>query len=120
MSSSYKFDENATYVIAGGLGGLGRSIARWIARRNARHIMLLSRSGAESKAAQLLLDELTAMRVNVVALACDVSNLQILTTTLAECSKSMPLVKGCFQASMVLEVNTLIELNGSEVEAKTS
>lgn len=32
----YSFDPSASYAISGGLGGLGRSIARWMASRGAR------------------------------------------------------------------------------------
>ncbi|KAF2802983.1 KR-domain-containing protein [Mytilinidion resinicola] len=51
------FAEVATHAIAGGLGGLGRSIARWMAKRGARHMLLLSRSGGEQpEAAQFIRD----------------------------------------------------------------
>ncbi|KAG9228044.1 hypothetical protein BJ875DRAFT_538404 [Amylocarpus encephaloides] len=55
---SYSFYPNATFVIAGGLGGLGRSIARWLATRGARNPILLSRSGpvGKGKAQELLAD----------------------------------------------------------------
>lgn len=57
---SWHFDENATYVIAGGLGGLGRSIARRMGTRKAKRLMLLSCSGARGEAALTLLQELEA------------------------------------------------------------
>lgn len=104
MLPKYDFDRNATYVIAGGLGGLGRSIARWMANRNAKNLILLSRSSVRSEAAQSLLDDLKAKGVNVAAPSCDVGDMQALSSTLAECSKTMPRIKGCIQASMVLKV----------------
>lgn len=64
---SWYFDEKATYVISGGLGGLGRSIARWMGTRNAKHFMLLSRPGAGGEAALTLLQELEAKSIEVVA-----------------------------------------------------
>jgi NADPH:quinone reductase and related Zn-dependent oxidoreductases len=39
---------DATYVIIGGTGGLGRSISRWMISKGARHIVLLSRRGSSS------------------------------------------------------------------------
>jgi KR domain/Phosphopantetheine attachment site len=104
MLPRYNFNSNATYLIAGGLGGLGRSIARWMAERKAKNLILLSRSGIQHEAARILLDELKAKGVNVAAPPCDVSDLQALSFTLAECSKTMPPIKGCIQASMVLKV----------------
>ena len=52
---SYSLDPQATYVIARGFGGLGRSAARWMARRGAQTLILLSRSGPRSQAALTLL-----------------------------------------------------------------
>ena len=106
MLPTYNFDSNATYVIAGGLGGLGRSIARWMADRNVKNLILLSRSGVRSEAAQSTLDDLKAKGVNVAAPSCDVGDMQALSSTLAECRKTMPPIKGCIQASMVLKVRS--------------
>lgn len=39
-----KLTPDATYVVTGGLGALGRTVARYLAERGARHIVLLSRS----------------------------------------------------------------------------
>ena len=37
---------DATYVITGGTGGLGRHLARWLVERGARHLLLLARRPA--------------------------------------------------------------------------
>ncbi|KAF1979893.1 KR-domain-containing protein [Bimuria novae-zelandiae CBS 107.79] len=42
------FDCNATYILVGGLGGLGRSLITWMAGRGARHIAVISRSGTNT------------------------------------------------------------------------
>ena len=76
---TYKFDPDATYVISGGLGGLGRSMARWMADRGARNLILLSRSGATRDSAKELVEDLEAANVKVATPACDVSNLGCLT-----------------------------------------
>jgi hypothetical protein len=39
------FDPHATYVLAGSLGGVGRSIASWMVDRSARSLAFLSPSG---------------------------------------------------------------------------
>ncbi|KAK3336399.1 hypothetical protein B0T19DRAFT_364937 [Cercophora scortea] len=39
-------DPEAVYIIVGGFGGLGLTIAEWLAERGAGHIALVSRSGA--------------------------------------------------------------------------
>ena len=52
---------SATYVIVGGTGGLGRSIARWMTMKGARYIVLLSRSGNASSKIQELADSLSKL-----------------------------------------------------------
>ncbi|KAI0024632.1 hypothetical protein F4780DRAFT_795163 [Xylariomycetidae sp. FL0641] len=99
----WTFDENASYLIAGGSGGLGRAIMKWMADRGAKHLIVPSRSGASSKAATQLVAELTARGVQVVAPRCDVSDAESLSKMLGECQKTMPAIKGCINGAMVLQ-----------------
>ena len=100
----YQFDEHSSYVIVGGMGGLGRSAARWMVSRGVRNLILLSRSGAQSKNAVALIDDLKAKGAHVEAPACDVTKLDMLETVLQSCAKTMPPIKGVIQGSMVLSV----------------
>lgn len=102
---TYDFDANATYVISGGLGGLGRSTARWMASRGAKHLLLLSRFGPVHDSAKELLADLGALGVDVFAPPCDVSDEFALKRVLDECSSRMPSIRGCIQGSMVLKVS---------------
>ncbi|KAK6495993.1 hypothetical protein TWF481_002022 [Arthrobotrys musiformis] len=95
-----KFSPDASYIIAGGLGGLGRVTARWMAERGAKNLVLLSRSGPKTEEAKDLVRELRAMGVNCVAPACDITNRNMLYKTLQ--SLDIPPIKGCIQSSMVL------------------
>ena len=111
---TYNLDPSASYVISGGLGGLGRSMARWMANRGARNLILLSRSGASRDSAKELVKDLEAAKVKVATPKCDVSDLESLAGVLQECMTHMPPVKGCIQGSMVLKVskpNSFIECN---------
>ncbi|KAL9081942.1 MAG: hypothetical protein Q9159_006883 [Coniocarpon cinnabarinum] len=99
---SYMFSTDATYVIAGGLGGLGRSAARWMAERGARHLILLSRSGTSNESSRAFVEDLKSQGVHVEAPACDVANLQRLQQVITELSSTMPPIKGCIQGTMVL------------------
>ncbi|HTN90063.1 MAG TPA: KR domain-containing protein, partial [Sorangium sp.] len=42
---------DATYLVTGGLGGLGLCVARWMVDRGARHLVLLGRRGLPDRAA---------------------------------------------------------------------
>jgi acyl transferase domain-containing protein/NADPH:quinone reductase-like Zn-dependent oxidoreductase/phospholipid N-methyltransferase len=110
VEAEYSFVADASYVIVGGLGGIGRSLARWFARRGARHLILLSRSGATGRgdASSLLLKDLAQSGVQVATPRCDVCDAESLAAALQECSLTMPPVKGVIQASMVLKVNHIL------------
>lgn len=99
------FDSNATYVIAGGLGGIGQSIASWMANRGARHLIILSRSTVYSEEVQSLLESVKDSGVQIATPPCDIASHDALQGVLQECSQSMPPIKGCIQAAMVLEVS---------------
>ncbi len=100
----WTFDENASYLIVGGLGGLGRAIISWMARKGAKNLIVMSRSGADSsRAAADVINGLRQRGLTVAALKCDVSDEVALSTALAECAGSMPPIKGCINAAMVLQ-----------------
>ncbi|KAH8728258.1 KR domain-containing protein [Phaeosphaeriaceae sp. PMI808] len=72
---SWTFGHNASYMIAGGLGGIGRATCRWMAKKGVKHLIFPSRSGPKNQAARDLIAELQDKGVNVVAPICDVSSL---------------------------------------------
>ncbi|KAL8782131.1 MAG: hypothetical protein Q9213_005665 [Squamulea squamosa] len=96
---------NATYIVAGGLGGLGRSFARWMCSRGARNLILLSRSGVRNDAANALVDELEMQGVCVATPQVDIGDLVNLTNILDNLAKCMPPVRGCIQATVALRDN---------------
>ncbi|KAL2060530.1 hypothetical protein VTL71DRAFT_9171 [Oculimacula yallundae] len=103
QTASWVFDAKATYVISGGLGGIGRGIARWMVKRGARNLVLLSRTGAIRKSGQALLAELESKAVTAFAPAADVTDTAALAKVFAHVSANMPPIKGCIQAAMVLK-----------------
>ncbi|KAI1108641.1 hypothetical protein F5Y14DRAFT_435490 [Nemania sp. NC0429] len=101
---TWQFDQQASYVIAGGFGGLGRAIAKWMVDRGAKHLIMLSRSGAVSEAAVELVSSLTARGVTVFAPKCDASSSNSLKAALEEsAARAMPPIKGCINGAMVLQ-----------------
>ena len=62
-----------TYLVTGGLAGLGTVVARWLAQRGAGRIVLVGRRGPGAEH-QELLGELRASGTEVVAEALDVSD----------------------------------------------
>ncbi|KAI0532709.1 hypothetical protein GGR58DRAFT_489208 [Xylaria digitata] len=101
---AWQFDPRASYVVAGGFGGLGRAIIKWMADRGAKNLIILSRSGPVSEAAVELISNLTARGVIVFAPKCDASSATSLADALSESEAlAMPPIKGCINAAMVLQ-----------------
>ena len=91
-------------MISGGLGGIGRSTARWMVDRGARNLVLLSRSGPQNTNAAVLLRDLQAKGARVETPVCDVTNWDSISSVFAQIVQTMPPIKGCIQGSMVLKV----------------
>lgn len=95
---------DVSYLIVGGLGGLGRAICQWMAGLRAKTIILLSRSGMESEGSHTFVKELERSGVTLVVHSCDVSNLEQLEIVLSHCARTLPPIQGVIQAAMVLKV----------------
>lgn len=78
---------------------------KWMARKGAKHLIVLSRSGAASQAAAEVVDELSKQGITVAAPKCDVSSADSISEVLDEYAKTMPPVRGCINAAMVLNVS---------------
>ena len=72
----------ATYLITGGLGGIGLATAAWLVAQGAQHLLLLGRS-RPTAAAQTQVDALRAQGVTVTVVQCDVTDRAQLETVLA-------------------------------------
>jgi NAD(P)-dependent dehydrogenase (short-subunit alcohol dehydrogenase family) len=97
LKSTYDFDENGTYVIAGGLGGLGRSIVEWMVTRKARNFILLSRSGAEgNETAREMIDDMRKTGVRIEAPRCDVTDEQAVSSVLKGYGQLLPPRQGLY------------------------
>ncbi|TLD29138.1 hypothetical protein PspLS_03477 [Pyricularia sp. CBS 133598] len=108
------FDPDASYMVVGGLGGLGRSVSRWMALKGAKSLILISRKGAVTPEAKELVAELQDSGVKVAAPACDATNKVALRHALDECSANMPPIKGVIQCSMVLKDKRFFEMSLEE------
>ncbi len=104
----WTFDRDGSYLIAGGLGGLGREICTWMADKGAKHLILPSRSGPSSEAAVGLVSQLQKRGVNIVAPKCDITSPSSLSKLLEGCALTMPPIRGCINAAMALHVCIII------------
>ncbi|WP_239311614.1 SDR family NAD(P)-dependent oxidoreductase, partial [Frankia sp. Cj3] len=102
-----------TYIVSGGLGALGRRVARWLASMGARHLLLLGR-GAPSRDADEDLAGLRAAGVTVQAAAVDVADARQLAGALRPGGAAPP-VGGVFHLAGVLEDALVTDLTETAV-----
>nr|WP_222443363.1 SDR family NAD(P)-dependent oxidoreductase [Streptomyces misionensis] len=80
-----------TVLVTGGTGGVGRHLARWLARAGARHLVLAGRRGPDAPGARELRAELTALGAEVTIAACDIADRDALARLLAGIESRHPL-----------------------------
>ncbi|KAM0541306.1 hypothetical protein ACHAPJ_013300 [Fusarium lateritium] len=102
MKKAVKLQPNVSYLIAGGLGGIGRSLVRWFVAHGAKNLLILSRSAASRTDSGDLINEMEGQGCRVVVKNCDVAVADDLSRALNESYSEIPPVKGVIQAAMVL------------------
>ncbi|HVG58805.1 MAG TPA: amino acid adenylation domain-containing protein, partial [Hyalangium sp.] len=106
---------DATYLVTGGLGGVGPSIARWLVERGARRLILMGRTKLppRSKWSEAERDEafaqrirtirqLEAMGVTVHVASVDVADEERLSAFLSQFQNDWPEIRGVIHAAGVL------------------
>ncbi|RHZ48345.1 hypothetical protein CDV55_100373 [Aspergillus turcosus] len=94
---AFMLQGDETYLIVGGLGGLGSSICEWMVEKGARNLIVMSRTPVQGP---FLLE--LQKSCNVRAVACDVTDSEQLKTALQSCA-DMPPIRGVIQGAMVLQ-----------------
>ncbi|KAJ0297707.1 hypothetical protein COL516b_010562 [Colletotrichum fioriniae] len=114
-----KFREQATYVLVGGMGGLGGTIARWMASHGAKSLLFISRSAGRSNDDQALLSELRYAGCEADAVPCDIADepaTQIVISRLGSSKR----IAGVLHLAMVLADGALSDLTLSQWQTATS
>jgi natural product biosynthesis luciferase-like monooxygenase protein len=105
---------DATYLVTGGLGGLGLQIVEHLAGRGARRIAILGRRGPDAATAARL-DALRGRGVDVVVAACDIADPLRLAEALAAIERSDRPVRGVVHAAAVIDDAPLAEQHAARV-----
>ena len=98
-----RFCGEKCYVMVGCLGGLGRTISRWMVQRGARRFAFLGRSGLDKAAARDLVEDLRGMRAECVVVRGVVCNAEDVDAVVAAAERD---IGGVVQAAMGLDVCT--------------
>ena len=81
---------DGTYLITGGLGGLGLQAAGWLVEQGARHVILMGRH-APASAAQTAINDLERQGARVIVALADVSQADQVAAILASIDPAAPL-----------------------------
>ncbi|MFE6622429.1 SDR family NAD(P)-dependent oxidoreductase [Streptomyces sp. NPDC057740] len=100
---------DGTVLITGGLGAVGRSIARLLAEKGVSRLLLTSRQGSEDSRAADVAAELSALGAEVEIAACDVADGAAVAELLAGIGEEAPL-RGVVHCAGVLADGVVAEL----------
>ncbi|KAL2850218.1 hypothetical protein BJY01DRAFT_261657 [Aspergillus pseudoustus] len=95
--------EDASYIIVGGLGGIGQSLARWMIQQGAKNLIILSRSGDAHPRAEELAVDLDKVGGSVLMPKCDIASPEAVSKAIHDAVASgFPTIRGLIQGAMVL------------------
>ena len=124
------FRADASYLVTGGLGGLGLRVAQWMVARGARHLVLLGRSPLPPRALWSDLPEgddalrrVDAVRTmeeagaSVEVVAADIANERQMATLFERFGEDLPPLRGVIHAAVAMTAAAVDELTWSDMDA---
>ncbi|KAL7916747.1 putative polyketide synthase [Trichoderma velutinum] len=107
QSKAFTFNPEASYLLTGGLGGLGRSVATWAVERGATSLIFLSRSAGKGEHDQSFFEELRSLGCEVTAVTGKADDKEDVKTCIKKAPKP---IKGVFHLAMVLRDAPILDI----------
>ncbi|WP_394834887.1 SDR family NAD(P)-dependent oxidoreductase [Pendulispora rubella] len=114
LPAAVTFRDDATYLVVGGVRGLGLDLAGWMVERGARHLVLTGRSPGDSEPAVSALERAGA---SVRVRAVDVGDAAQMQALFAEVASSGPALKGVIHAAGINRAAPLAEVDAPLLES---
>ncbi|KAE8155307.1 hypothetical protein BDV25DRAFT_135054 [Aspergillus avenaceus] len=111
------FHGDMSYLLVGGLGGLGRAVATWMVEKGARNLIFFSRSGGKTPEQDAFLNTLECQGCNVFTVTGNVANIEDVRRA---ASAARTPIAGVIQLSMVLKDQALPKMTYEEWSAALS
>ncbi|SPO07730.1 related to polyketide synthase [Cephalotrichum gorgonifer] len=105
---------DGTYIIAGGLGDIGRMLVKHLTMRGAGHVVTLSRRNLADEERVAWEAEVEKLGARLHVMQCDITDNQSIQKTAEYCRQSLPPVRGLFHAGMVLKDRPLAKMTAEE------
>jgi len=106
---------DATYLVTGGLGGLGLTVARWLVERGAKDLVLVGRRSPEGAAIAAVEELRGHARIQVRRL--DVADPEAVERLAAEIRAELPPLRGVVHAAGVLRDGILVQTDAAALRA---
>ena len=97
------FRPDRTYLISAGASGFGLEVARWMADRGARHLVLVSRSGPKSDADRVAIEAMMEHGVSVLLAQADVADSGAVRRLLDRIQRELPPLAGVIHGAAVMD-----------------
>ncbi|KAF7631618.1 hypothetical protein AFLA_012472 [Aspergillus flavus NRRL3357] len=102
------FNPDVSYLLVGGLGGIGQAVARWMACHGARSLVIFSRSAGQSDDHQIFIRELDAIGCHVHTVSGDVTDLPDVQRVVEGCARP---IGGVMNLSLALSDHLYLEMS---------
>jgi NADPH:quinone reductase-like Zn-dependent oxidoreductase/acyl carrier protein len=107
---------DASYLVTGGMGGLGLTVAAWMVEHGARHLALVGRQ-EPGAAAREAIAELEQAGARVVVERADVSQPADIQRVLDVVARELPSLRGVIHAAGVLDDGVLVHQSAARFAA---
>ncbi|TVY75062.1 Highly reducing polyketide synthase gloL [Fusarium oxysporum f. sp. cubense] len=109
-----RFRSNASYLLTGGMGGLGVSISRWLVEHGAKSLVYLSRSAGQRPGDQELIRELETSGCSVTTVAGHAESLEHVQQAISLAPQP---IAGVIHLAMVLRDAPIAKMDHADWEA---
>jgi thioester reductase-like protein len=113
--TAIRLKSEGTYLITGGLGGLGLAFAKWLVSCGVRHLVLTGRSGISDKKTEQEVKNLQKSGAEVIVEAADVTDENSLKAVISTIDQNMPPLRGIIHTAMVLDISILMQMTSDQL-----
>ena len=110
-----RFSADNSFLIVGGLGGLGLMVAEWMVDRGARNVILAGRSPASEEASRQI-GRLEEAGAKIVITTLDVSKNEDVANLLEELDRDGHNLRGIIHSALVMDDGVLLNQNPERFE----
>ncbi len=111
LARAVTFRSNGTYLVTGGMGGIGRLVLLWMAENGAKHLALVSRSGNDHPNAKEICQQLEAAGTQVSIYRADTASMEDMARVFTNIQASQPPLCGVIHAAGVVQDGVVLKQN---------